>query len=130
MADDPLLAVAPFRRTMLVDAEGNPASAGGGTPNKLETTTRLPIWASGQHVVVGASTAKSSALTGATEVMVSLSTDAYIRIGPQGSVVATKGANSMFLKAGGPYTFQCSATDGVAAIQDTAAGVMSVVPVA
>jgi hypothetical protein len=152
MAIDPAYAGSPVRRVINVDEEGNyiaPGGGGGGgggsgltdeelraspvpvsrTPSKLETTTRLPVWASGQHVVVGAATAKTTAITG-TEVMISLSSDAYVRIGTQASVVATKGAGSMFLKAGGPYTFQLTSGEGVAVIQDSAAGVMSVVPVA
>lgn len=96
---------------------------------KLGSTSRVPVWASGQHVVTSATTAKTAAITG-TEVLISLSTDAYINIGTQASVVATKGAGSMFLKAGGPYLFQITSGQGVAAIMDTTAGVMSVLPVA
>lgn len=99
------------------------------TPTKLGTTTRLPVWASGQHVVTSATSAKTTAITG-TEVMISLSADAYIRIGTAASVVATKGAASMFLPKGGPYTFQLTSGEAVAVIMDTAAGVMSAVPVA
>lgn len=142
-----VIARSPYCRATLVDADGNPASAGGGgvgltdaqlratpvpvslTPAKLTTTTRLPVWASGQHVVTSATTAKTAAITG-TEVMISLSQDAYIKIDTQATVVATKGAGSMFLKAGGPYTFQITSGQGVAVIMDTAAGVMSAVPVA
>lgn len=122
-----LLTRAPLRRTLAVNADGTPAA--GGASSKLNTTTRLPLWATGQHVVVGAATAKTTAITG-TEVMITLSTDAYIRIGTQATIAATKGAQSMFLPKGGPYTFQLATGEGVAVIQDTAAGIMSVVPVA
>ena len=134
----------------LLNPDGTPASGGGGggggahdgltdtqlrasplsvTPTKLGTTTRLPVWASGQHVVTSATSAKTTAITG-TEVMISLSADAYIRIGTAESVVATKGAASLFLPKGGPYTFQLTSGEAVAVIRDTGAGVMSAVPVA
>lgn len=99
------------------------------TAGKLETTTRTPLWATGQHVVTSATSAKTAAITG-TEVMISLSADAYINIGTQSSITATKGAGSMFLAKGGPYTFQITSGQGVAVIMDSAAGVMSAVPVA
>lgn len=99
------------------------------SPSKLGTTTRLPVWASGQHVVTSATSAKTTAITG-TEVMITLSQDAYINIGTQSTITATKGAGSMFLKAGGPYTFQITSGQGVAVIMDSTAGIMSAVPVA
>lgn len=99
------------------------------TPTKLGTTSRQPVWASGQHVVTSATSAKTTAITG-TEVLITASADCYINIGTQSSVVATKGAGSMFIAKGGPYLFQITSGQGVAAIQDVAAGTVSVIPVA
>lgn len=97
-------------------------------PSKLGTTSRVPLWATGQHVAIGATSAKTAAITG-TEALITVSTDCFISIGTQSTVTATAGAGSMFLAKGGPYLFQITSGQGVAVIQASAAGTMSVLPV-
>lgn len=98
-------------------------------PSKLGTTTRTPVWASGQSFTTSTTSARSSAITG-TEVMISTDADAYINIGTAGAVTATVGAGSMFIAKGGPYTFQIATGQAVAAILSTGTGRVTVLPVA
>lgn len=124
---DPWLVAGP-----LTDAElrATPVDTAVTAVPKLATTTRQPVWASGQVLTTSTSSAKTTAITG-TEVMISTTQDIWIAIGVQASVVAAKDtAGSMFLPKGGPYTFQITSGHGVAAIQDSAAGKVSVLPVA
>lgn len=104
-------------------------SLGGGTLDKLETTTRTPVWASGQSFTTSTTTARGTAITG-TEVMISTDADAYINIGTAGAVNATVGAGSMFIAKGGPYTFQITSGQAVAAILSTGTGRVTLLPVA
>lgn len=99
------------------------------TPDKLETTTRTPLWATGQVLTTSATSAASTAITG-TEVMISATQDVWIKIGAATPTAAKDTAGSMFLKAGGPYTFQLTSGHLVAAVQDSAAGKVSILPVA
>lgn len=98
-------------------------------PAKLGTTSRVPLFATGQHLTIGAASAKTTGITG-TEVLISTSTDCFVNIGVQASVTATAGAGSIFLAKGGPYLFQITSGHGVAVIQATAGGTLSVIPVA
>lgn len=108
---------------------GKLAAALSVTPTKLGQTSRLPLWATGQVITTSATTAKTAALTG-TEVIISPTADVWVNIGTQSSIVATKGAGSMFLPKGRLYMFQITSGQGVAAIMDTVAGVVTVHPVA
>ena len=96
---------------------------------KLGTTTRTPVWASGQTFTTSTTSARSSAITG-TEVMISTDVDAYINIGTSGSVTATVGAGSLFVAKGGPYTFQITTGQAVAAILASGTGRITLLPVA
>jgi hypothetical protein len=96
---------------------------------KLGQTTRTPVWASGQTFTTSTTTARSSAITG-TEVMISTDVDAYINIGTAGSVTATVGAGSLFVAKGGPYTFQITSGQAVAAILASGTGRITLLPVA
>jgi hypothetical protein len=96
---------------------------------KLGQTTRTPVWASGQTFTTSTTSARSSAITG-TEVMISTDVDAYINIGTSGSVTATVGAGSLFIAKGGPYTFQITTGQAVAAILASGTGRITLLPVA
>lgn len=99
------------------------------TANKLEWTTRTPLWATGQVLTTSATSAASTAITG-TEVMISCTQDCWIKIGAATPTAAKDTAGSMFLAKGGPYTFQMTTGQLVAAVQDSAAGKVSILPVA
>lgn len=97
--------------------------------DKLGTTTRTPLWATGQVLTTSATSAASTAITG-TEVMISVTQDTWIKIGAATPTAAKDTAGSMFLAKGGPYTFQMTTGHLVAAVQDSAAGKVSILPVA
>lgn len=146
----------PVSLTSLVDSSGNFVSVGSGgatgpgtaataqrvtyasdgaaipvtyTASKLEYTTRTPLWATGQVLTTSATSAASTAITG-TEVMISCTQDCWIKIGAATPTAAKDTAGSMFLAKGGPYTFQMTTDQLVAAVQDSAAGKVSILPVA
>jgi len=96
---------------------------------KLGTTTRTPVWASGQSFTTSTTSARGTAITG-TEVMISTDADCYVNIGVAASVTATVGAGSMFIAKGGPYTFQITTGQGVAAILASGTGRVTLLPVA
>lgn len=102
------------------------ASDGATVPVK---TSRLPLWATGQVLTTSATSAATTAITG-TEVLISTTADIWIKIGAATPVAALATAGSMFLEKGGPYLFQITSGQMVAAVQDVAAGKVSVVPVA
>ena len=92
-------------------------------------TTRLMDWASGLNLPIGATSARVGPLAG-DEVAISPTTDCYVRIG-NSSVTASAGAGSCFIAAGaGPMYFQMTTGSYVAAIQLSAGGAASVIPVA
>lgn len=123
-ATGPGTAAAATRVTFASDAP-----AIGVTPSKLGTTTRLPLWATGQVLTTSATSAASTAITG-TEVMISATQDCWIKIGATTPTAAKDTAGSMFIAKGGPYTFQLTSGHLVAAVQDSAAGKVSILPVA
>lgn len=119
----------PNVNDLLVQALNQYLGGGAGGPNKLTTTTRTPLWATGQVLTTSATSTASTAITG-TEVMISCTTDTWVKIGAATPTAAKDTAGSMFLAKGGPYTFQLTSGQLVAAVQDSAAGKVSILPVA
>lgn len=99
------------------------------TASKLEYTSRTPLWGTGQVLTTSATSTATTAITG-TEVLICTSADIWIKIGAATPTAALATAGSMFLQKGGPYLFQITSGHMVAAVQDTAAGKVSVLPVA
>jgi len=78
-----------------------------------------------QSVSVGVSSVTSTNAVGSNAVYLCSTTDCRVDIGT--SPTAT--ASSLFLPANQPLVLGCGTTDKVAAIQDSAAGTLSVVSV-
>lgn len=93
---------------------------------KLGQSTRTLGWATGQHLAISTTAARSTAITG-TEVLVSLSVPGYIKVGTS-TVVADAAAGSLYLPAG-PHYMQITSGQFVSVL-GTAAGVASVIPIA
>lgn len=93
----------------------------------LRNTSRQYDWANGLVVASGASSAASAALQNREYELVA-SVDAYVTVGADPTAAADTAGN-IFLAAGRPFRFQAVAGDKVAAIQDSTAGVVSILPV-
>lgn len=93
---------------------------------KLGQSTRTLGWATGQHLAISTTAARSTAITG-TEVLVSLSVPGYIKVGDN-AVTAAAAAGSLYLPAG-PHYLQITSGQFVSVL-GTAAGVASVIPIA
>lgn len=90
--------------------------------------TRDYAYASGQHITTSGTSARSTQIN-QDEVMLHASAKCYVRVGDS-TVVATVGAGSFPLEAGEKFHVTIPAGSYVAVIQDTAAGILTVLPVA
>ncbi len=94
---------------------------------KYEQTTRAYDFSTAQKVVTGAASAQSGALA-SNEVLLSATANMYINIGSNPTAASTAG--NLWLAAGAFFHLQVTpGVDKIAAIQDSAAGALFIIPV-
>jgi hypothetical protein len=88
---------------------------------------QAPMWAAYKTLAIGATSAQSAALgTNTRAVRLCSTSDCYVQIGSNPTATAT----SAYLPAGKPEIVSLAAsTDKIAALQVTAAGVLSIVEI-
>jgi hypothetical protein len=93
----------------------------------LEHNVRQYDFSTAQQVVVGAASARSTAIP-FEEILVVSSTACFIRVG-NSSVVATTGAGSMPMAANEKLSIRIPMGSFVAVIQSAAAGTLTIIPI-
>lgn len=95
--------------------------------NKFETT-RQYNWAGGIKLTTSATSAATGSALGWPEIVVFATADSWITMGVSPTAVANTAGN-MLIKAGEKFHLQIDPTHKLAAIQDTAAGAVHIIPV-
>lgn len=118
----------PLAPAVLVRATPTLAVGADGLPLGIAVaTTRAYDYATGLSLAIGATSARSTAIT-ATEVMLHASSRCFVRVGDS-SVNAANGAGSFPLEAGEKFHLRITSGQRIAVIRDSADGALTILPV-